>query len=60
MDTNSKSVIKYLKKSGWILDRINGSHHVFIKENKTIVIPHPKKDLKLGLYNAILKQAELK
>ena len=60
MDRNSKGLIQLLKKNGWSLDRDNGSHHIFIKDNKTIVIPHPRKDLKIGLYNAILKQAGLK
>ena len=60
MDSNSKGLIQLLKKNGWSLDRVNGSHHIFIKDNKTIVIPHPRKDLKIGLYNAILKQAGLK
>lgn len=60
MGTSSKELIQLLKKDGWILDRVNGSHHIFIKDNKTIVIPHPRKDLKIGLYNAILKQAGLK
>ncbi len=60
MDRNSKGLIQLLKKNGWSLDRVNGSHHIFIKDNKTIVIPHPRKDLKIGLYNAILKQAGLK
>jgi predicted RNA binding protein YcfA (HicA-like mRNA interferase family) len=27
-----KEFIKLLKKEGWKLDRINGSHHIMIKE----------------------------
>jgi predicted RNA binding protein YcfA (HicA-like mRNA interferase family) len=48
--------------NGWILDRINGSHHIFIKEGKrAIPIPvHGTKEIPKGLVNAILKQAEIK
>lgn len=60
MSYESKGLIRLLKQNGWSLDRVNGSHHIFIKDDKTIVIPHPRKDLKKGLYNAILKQAGLK
>lgn len=56
---NSKNLIKALKSNGWKLDRINGSHHIFIRGDKTIVVPHPKKELKKGLVSAILKQAGL-
>ncbi len=60
MVMESRDLIKLIKSNGWTLDRINGSHHIFIKDDKTIVIPHPRKDLKTGLVNAILKQAGLK
>jgi predicted RNA binding protein YcfA (HicA-like mRNA interferase family) len=28
---NGKELIKILKENGWILDRVNGSHHILIK-----------------------------
>ena len=56
---NGKELIKLLKKNGWILDRVSGSHHIMIKENKRAVpIPvHGSKDLPKGLVSAILKQS---
>ncbi len=38
-------LIKILKKNGWILDRISGSHYIMIKEKmRSIPIPvHGKK-----------------
>ncbi len=59
---NGKDLIKVLKENGWILDRINGSHHIFIKEEKrAIPVPvHGSKELPKGLVNAILKQAGIK
>jgi predicted RNA binding protein YcfA (HicA-like mRNA interferase family) len=55
-------LVKIVKKNGWVLDRISGSHHIMVKEGKrSIPIPvHGKKDLPKGLLNVILKQAEIK
>ena len=50
-----------LKKDGWKVVRISGSHHLMQKGNRTIPIPmHGKKDLGKGLLNTIFKQAGLK
>lgn len=55
-----KELIKILKKNGWELDRIHGSHHVMKKDGKTEIIPVHNKDLPVGLANAILKRTNLK
>jgi predicted RNA binding protein YcfA (HicA-like mRNA interferase family) len=57
-----KVLVKLLKKNGWVLDRIAGSHYIMIKEGKRAVpVPvHGNKDLPKGLLNAILKQAGIK
>ena len=60
MSYNSKDLIQLLKNNGWFLDRINGSHHIFYKGSVTIVVPHPRKDLKKDTYLSILKAAGLK
>ncbi|WP_332461305.1 type II toxin-antitoxin system HicA family toxin, partial [Leptospira chreensis] len=31
-----KELIKVLKKDGWELDRITGSHHILKKKDKTL------------------------
>jgi predicted RNA binding protein YcfA (HicA-like mRNA interferase family) len=54
---NSSEIIKILKENGWVLARTKGSHHQFTKDGKTVTVPHPKKDLGVGLTKAILKQA---
>jgi len=58
----SSELIKKIEASGWALRSINGSHHIFINPDTGahISIPHPKKDLGVGLVNKILKQAGLK
>ena len=54
-----RQLLKIMKKNGWILDRVSGSHHVMIKEaRRSIPVPvHSSRDLPKGLVSAILKQA---
>jgi predicted RNA binding protein YcfA (HicA-like mRNA interferase family) len=56
---NSADLIRDLKKAGWKLARVNGSHHVFTHPHRPgiVVVPHPKKDLGRGLVKAIRGQA---
>jgi predicted RNA binding protein YcfA (HicA-like mRNA interferase family) len=57
-DFSSKALIKLLDKAGFVLHRTRGSHHIFKHpDGKRAVVPHPKKDLPKGSFNAILKQA---
>ena len=55
----SSALIKELESDGWKLDRVRGSHHVFKHPTKPghVTVPHPKKDLGVGLVKAISKQA---
>lgn len=48
-----------MRQAGWVLDRVNGSHPVFKHPERPgiVVVPHPKKDLGLGLVKAIRRQA---
>ena len=58
----SSDLIKELEATGWRLDRIRGSHHVYTHpQNPNIVtVPHPRKDLGKGLVNSLRKLAGLK
>jgi predicted RNA binding protein YcfA (HicA-like mRNA interferase family) len=57
MLTNSHEIKRRLERDGWILRRVRGSHHVFKKAGKTLVLPHPKKDLGKGFVHVIYMQA---
>jgi predicted RNA binding protein YcfA (HicA-like mRNA interferase family) len=58
---SGKQLIKLLKDKGWILDRIEGSHHIMVKGDKTLSVPvHGNKDLGKGLLHALMKQGGLK
>ncbi len=55
----SADLIRELQRAWWQLDRVNGSHHIFKHPLKPgiVVVPHPRKDLGLGLVRAIRRQA---
>ena len=57
-----RQLIKIMKRNGWVLDRVSGSHHVMIKEGcRSIPVPvHRKRDLPKGLVSAILRQAGIR
>lgn len=54
---SSKELMKLLKSKGWVLDRIKGSHHTFVKagRDEVITVPHPEKDVAKGTLQKILK-----
>lgn len=55
-----KELLRLLQKSGWKIDRINGSHYILVKDNQTVSLPIHGKDIKKGLETAMLKKAGLK
>lgn len=52
-------VIEALRKKGFVLDRVRGSHHVYYhpETRRRAVVPVHKKDLPKGTLAEILKQA---
>ena len=57
MERSSKQIIRRLRKEGYELVSIRGSHHKYRKDDRTIVVPHPKKDLPLGTARSIARMA---
>lgn len=57
----SADLIRELERAGWLLDRVRGSHHIYVHPERGghVTVPHPKKDLGKGLIGAIRKQAGL-
>lgn len=57
--TASRHIIRRLTEEGWVLVRVEGSHHHFKKEGTRdlITVPHPKKDLPPGTARRIAKIA---
>jgi predicted RNA binding protein YcfA (HicA-like mRNA interferase family) len=59
---SSSDVIRVLAAAGWVLVRVKGDHHHFKHpDNPAIVtVPHPKKDLSIGVLKSIERCSKLK
>jgi predicted RNA binding protein YcfA (HicA-like mRNA interferase family) len=59
---NSADLIKLLERDGWTCRGGKGSHRVYVHPTKPghLSVPHPKKDLGIGLVSRLLKAAGLK
>ena len=58
----SSELIKMVEGKGWMLTRVNGSHHHFhhLTRKGIVTIPHPIKDIDPKTANSIKRQAGLK
>ena len=58
---NGKQTIAKLKVQGWVVSRINGSHHILTKDGLAVPVPvHGSRDLGVGLLAAIQRQTGVK
>lgn len=59
---SSLKLIKVLRKKGFSLNRIHGSHHIFVRylDKRLVSIPvHKGKDLGRGITLSILRDAQI-
>jgi len=58
---NSKDLIRELEGAGWTLSRVRGAHHIFRHPERGghVSVPHPRRDLGIGLVRKIRQQAGL-
>ncbi|HZP76056.1 MAG TPA: type II toxin-antitoxin system HicA family toxin [Pseudolabrys sp.] len=60
---SGKDVLRALRKAGFVVDRVAGSHHVLIfpgDPTRTVTVPvHSARDLKPGTLRSIIRQAGL-
>jgi predicted RNA binding protein YcfA (HicA-like mRNA interferase family) len=58
-----RDVVRALQKAGFLVDHIQGSHHILIHKDdpeRMVSVPvHAGKDIKKGTLRAIIKQAGL-
>ena len=56
---NSRDIIDRLRREGYELRSVRGSHHKFFHpiSRRTVIVVHPKSDLPPGTVRAIYKQA---
>jgi predicted RNA binding protein YcfA (HicA-like mRNA interferase family) len=59
---NSRDIISALQADGWKQVAQEGSHVQFKHPTKTgrVTVPHPKRDVPIGTFRSIEKQANLK
>lgn len=57
MERNSRKLLALLQDDGFVLVAVSGSHHKLRKGQRTVTVPHPKKDLPLGTVRQIYRQA---
>lgn len=59
---NSREVLRVLKRAGFYIDRITGSHYILkhrLHSEKTITVPYHNRDLAPGTMSSIIKQSEV-
>jgi predicted RNA binding protein YcfA (HicA-like mRNA interferase family) len=57
---SGKELAKLLEQRGWVLRRVHGSHHIYLKpdSNVRLSVPiHGNQPLKTGLLHHLLKMA---
>ena len=54
-----KELLRLLKRNGWKVKRIQGSHHILEKGNQIEVVPVHGKEVPTGLLQKILKRTGL-
>lgn len=63
MPLTGKELLKLAQKNGWIVTRVNGSHHRLehtISKKKVTIAIHSNKDIPKGTEQKILKDLGLK
>ena len=59
---SGKQLCKALERNGWILLRINGSHHIYGRPDVPAILPvpaHGNRDLPIGTQRALMGLAGL-
>jgi predicted RNA binding protein YcfA (HicA-like mRNA interferase family) len=56
---SSEQIIKTLLKSGFQFVSQRGSHKKYQKEGFTVIVPSPRKEIPIGTFRSIVRQAGL-
>jgi predicted RNA binding protein YcfA (HicA-like mRNA interferase family) len=60
---NARQVLVALRRAGFVVDRISGSHHMLVHPGdarRTVTVPfHGARSLRLGTLRSIIRQAGL-
>jgi predicted RNA binding protein YcfA (HicA-like mRNA interferase family) len=56
---SSQKIINTLLRNGFIFVSQRGSHQKYRKEDKTVIVPAPRKEIPIGTFRSILRQSGL-
>jgi len=56
---DSRDLARRLTNDGFILVSVRGSHHKYrhAESGRTVILPHPRKDIPVGTVRSIYRQA---
>jgi len=56
---DSREIVRRLLADGFLLVSMRGSHHKYrhADSGKTVILPHPRKDIPVGTVRSIYRQA---
>ena len=55
---DSREIIRRLASDGFVLVSVRGSHHKYRHaDGRTVILPHPRKDIPAGTVRSIYRQA---
>lgn len=54
-----KEVIHALERAGFVFERQKGSHRIYVKDSRGVVVPYHSQDLRQGTLKHIIKQSGL-
>ena len=56
---SSHRIVKVLLGNGFVFVSQKGSHQKYKFRNKTVIVPHPKKEIPIGTFSSIVRQSGL-
>jgi len=56
---SSRHIIAVLEKEGFTLKSQRGSHCKYVRGTRTVIVPHPKKEIPYGTFLSIVRQSGL-
>ena len=56
---SSQKIINTLLKNGFIFISQRGSHQKYRKDDKTVIVPAPRKEIPIGTLRSIIRQSGL-
>jgi len=56
---SSNQIIKVLLANGFSFISQRGSHQKYKNGNRMVIVPHPKKEIPIGTFSSIVRQAGL-